>query len=50
LLTNPLGEKRTIYSCRHTYTTSALAEGFSTHIVSKQVGTGTPMILNPAIG
>jgi integrase len=44
LLTNPRGEKRTIYSCRHTYITWALAEGLSTHIVSKQVDTSTPMM------
>ena len=44
LLTNPRGGKRTIYSCRHAYITWALAEGFTTHIVSKQVGTGTSMM------
>jgi integrase len=44
LLTNPRGEKRTIFSCRHTYVTWALAEGLSTHMLSKQVGTGTQMM------
>lgn len=44
LLRNPRGGKRTIYSCRHTYITSALAKRFTTHEVSRQVGTGTPVI------
>jgi integrase len=44
LLTNPRGEKRTIYCCRHTYMTEALAVGHSIHVVAKQCGTGTGMI------
>ena len=44
LLTNPRGEKRSIYSCRHTYITWALGAGFTTHEVSRQCGTSTQMI------
>jgi integrase len=44
LTTNPRGERRTIYSCRHTYMTEALAAGHSVHVIAKQCGTGTDMI------
>ncbi len=44
ILKNARGEKRSIYSCRHTYITWALSAGFTTHEVSRQVGTSTGMI------
>ena len=44
MLHNARGEKRTIYSCRHTYMTWALGQGFTSHEVSVQCGTGTGVI------
>jgi integrase len=38
------GEKRTIYSLRHTYATFRLEEGVSVHILAKNMGTSTKMI------
>lgn len=44
LLKNARGETRTIYCCRHTYITEALAVGHSHHLIAQQCGTGTGMI------
>ncbi|MCB4821233.1 tyrosine-type recombinase/integrase [Roseicella aerolata] len=44
MTTNPRGEARTLYSCRHTYITNALAMGLSTHLVAVNCGTSTAMI------
>jgi integrase len=41
---NPRGEARSLYSCRHTYITNALAMGLSTHLVAVNCGTSTAMI------
>jgi len=38
------GQKRTIYSLRHTYATFRLEEGVSVHILAKNMGTSTKMI------
>jgi len=44
LLKNARGETRTIYCCRHTFITEALAVGHSHHLIAQQCGTGTGMI------
>jgi hypothetical protein len=41
---NARGEARSLYSCRHTYITAALALGHSTHMVAVNCGTSTSMI------
>ena len=38
------GKERTLYSWRHYYTTRDLGRGVSAHVLSKQVGTSTPMV------
>lgn len=42
--TNPRGEPRSVYSCRHTYITNALNRGLSTHLIAVNCGTSTDMI------
>ncbi|MCC1494674.1 site-specific integrase [Cognatishimia sp. F0-27] len=38
------GKVRTLYSFRHFYATQGLSKGFSTHILSKQMGNSTQML------
>lgn len=38
------GDKRTLYSLRHTYATSKLMFGISIHVLAKQMGTSVQMI------
>ena len=44
LLYNKKGEKRTLYSLRHTYATFRLEDEVSVHLLAKQMGTSTQMI------
>jgi integrase len=38
------GQKRTLYSLRHTYATFALADGVDIHTLARQMGTSVGMI------
>ena len=44
LLYDKNGEKRTLYSLRHTYATFRLEDEVSVHLLAKQMGTSTQMI------
>ncbi len=44
LLTNSVGERRTLYSLRHTYATQELFAGTDIHTLAKQMGTSVLML------
>ena len=44
LLTNSVGERRTLYSLRHTYATAELLAGTDIHTLAKQMGTSVLML------
>ena len=44
LLTNSVGESRTLYSMRHTYATAELLAGTDIHTLAKQMGTSVHML------
>ncbi len=44
LLMDTSGQRRTLYSLRHTYATQALAKGIDIHTLAKQMGTSVGMI------
>ena len=44
LLKSATGERRSLYSLRHTYATFALADGVPIHTLAKQMGTSVGMI------
>ena len=44
LLTNSVGERRTLYSLRHTYATAELLAGTDIHTLAKQMGTSVRML------
>ena len=44
LLTNSVGERRTLYSLRHTYATAELLAGTDIHTLAKPIGTSVRML------
>ena len=44
LLKNSVGERRTLYSLRHTYATAELLAGTDIHTLAKQMGTSVLML------